>query len=81
MLELHKSLSPRITIDPLICHGKPSIRGLRYSVESLLEYLVSGDSVEDILSEFPDLEREDIQACRLYALRSLQLKSNTSEAA
>ena len=59
-------LLKRITIDPQICHGKPSIRGLRYTVESILEYLAAGDSIEDILAEHPDLEREDLLACIEY---------------
>jgi len=62
------NIAQRITIHPNICHGKPVIRGLRYPVESILEYLAAGDSVEDILSEFTDLEREDILACLAYAL-------------
>jgi uncharacterized protein (DUF433 family) len=45
----------RITIDPAICHGKPVIRGLRYPVESMLEYLAAGDTIEDLLTEYPDL--------------------------
>ena len=57
----------RITIDPAICHGKPSIRGLRYPVESILEYLAAGDTIDDILAEFPDLESEDILACLAFA--------------
>ncbi len=65
----------RITIDPGICHGKPAIRHLRYPVESLLEYLAGGDSFEDLLAEFPDLEREDLQACLEFAAESLKLKS------
>ena len=65
-------LEQRITIDPGICHGKPVVRGLRYPVESLLEYLAAGDSVEDLLREFPDLEREDILACLDFAARSLR---------
>ncbi|MFN0129070.1 MAG: DUF433 domain-containing protein [Verrucomicrobiales bacterium] len=68
-------LLARITIDPEICHGKPVIRGLRYPVESMLEYLASGDSIEDVLREFPDLEREDLLACLEFARRSLELKS------
>ncbi len=59
----YKSLISRITLDPEICHGKPCIRGLRYPVESLLEYFAGGDTIEDLLKEFPDLEREDILAC------------------
>ena len=70
-----KELLKRITIDPTICHGKPSIRGLRYPVESLLEYLAAGDTFEDILAEFPDLEREDLQACIQFAAQSLKLRS------
>ena len=69
------SLLSRITIDPEICHGKPVIRGLRYPVESILEYLAAGDSFEDVLREFPDLEREDLVASLEFAKRSLQLKS------
>ena len=53
------ALLSRITIDPEICHGKPAIRHLRYPVESMLEYLAAGDSFEDLLEEFPDLERDD----------------------
>jgi uncharacterized protein (DUF433 family) len=65
-MEQHPVLK-RITIDPNICHGKPVIRGMRYPVESILEYLVGGDSIEDILAEFPDLEKADILACLAYA--------------
>jgi uncharacterized protein (DUF433 family) len=72
--EMSSRLS-RITIDPEVCHGKPVIRGLRYPVESILEYLAGGDSLEDVLAEFPDLEREDLLACLEFAQRSLQLKS------
>lgn len=52
----------RITLDPAICHGKPCIRGLRYPVENLLELLAGGMSVEQILADYEDLEREDILA-------------------
>jgi len=67
-------LIERITIDPEVCHGKPTIRGLRYPVDSILEYLADGDSIEDILQEFNDLEREDILACFAYASASMKLK-------
>jgi uncharacterized protein (DUF433 family) len=65
----------RITVDPEICHGKPCIRGLRYPVESILEYLAGGDSVEQVLAEFPDLERDDILACLEFSRRMLAAKS------
>jgi len=69
------SLLSRITVDPEICHGKPAIRHLRYPVESMLEYLVAGDSFEDLLAEFPDLERDDLRACLEFATQSVKLKS------
>ena len=71
----NESLLSRITIDPEICHGKPVIRGLRYPVESMLEYLAAGDKFEDLLAEFPDLQPEDLQACLEFAAQSLKLKS------
>ena len=64
----------RITIDPNICHGKPTIRGMRYPVASILEFLAAGDSIEDVLKEFGDLQREDILACFAYASESMKLK-------
>ena len=51
-----------ITVDPVICHGKPCIRGLRYPVENVLEWLASGMSTEEILADYPDLNKEDILA-------------------
>ena len=69
------TLLSRITIDPEICHGKPAIRHLRYPVEAMLEYLVAGDSFEDLLTEFSDLERDDLRACLEFAAQSLKLKS------
>ena len=69
------SLLSRITINPEICHGKPVIRNLRYPVESLLEYLAGGDAIEEVLAEFPDLEREDLLACLEFATQSLRVKS------
>jgi len=68
-------LLKRITIDPQICHGKPVIRGLRYTVESMLEYLSAGDNIDDLLGEYPDLEREDLLACIEFANCALKLKS------
>jgi uncharacterized protein (DUF433 family) len=64
----------RITLDPNICHGKPCIRGLRYPVETILELLSSGMSVDDILADYEDLEREDILAALAFAARLSQIK-------
>ncbi len=69
------NLMNRITVDPAICHGKPVIRGLRYPVESMLEYLAGGDSIEDVIGEFPDLERDDLLACLQFATSMLKLKT------
>ena len=68
-------LIQRITINPNICHGKPSIRNKRYTVESILEYMAGGDSIEEILQEFTDLEKDDILACLTFAYKMLQNKS------
>jgi len=68
------SHSERITIDPAICHGKPCIRGLRYPVESILEWLAGGMTIEDILADYEDLEREDILAALGFAARVMHVK-------
>jgi len=67
-------LTERITIDPEICHGNPTIRGLRYSVETLLELLSSGMTIEEILADYEDLEQEDILAALAFATRLSRIK-------
>lgn len=52
----------RVTSDPDICHGQPTIRGLRYPVETVLEWLSSGMTVDEVLEDYPDLERDDVLA-------------------
>src|SRR3982751_4407949 len=56
------ALLSRITIDPAVCHGKPCVRGLRYPVETLLELLSSGMTIDEILADYDDLERDDLLA-------------------
>jgi uncharacterized protein (DUF433 family) len=56
----------RITVDPAVCHGKPTVRGLRYPVELLLELLSSGMSMDEVLADYPDLERDDLLAALEY---------------
>ena len=73
-------LIERITINPHICHGKPVIRNLRYPVEVILEYLAAGDSIEVILDEFTDLEREDVLACLEYATLAVKGKHTDTAA-
>ena len=69
---MSETLLDRITINPEIAHGKPTIRNKRYTVEGLLEYLAGGDSIEELLKEFPDLEKEDFLACLQYALPNMK---------
>jgi uncharacterized protein (DUF433 family) len=68
------ALLQRITIDPHICHGKPCIRGLRYPVETLLELLSAGMTIEEILADYEDLEHADILAALVFATRLSQVK-------
>jgi len=56
-----------ITIEPDKRSGQPCIRGLRMTVQDVLEYLASGMSVEEVLADFPDLTAEDIRACLAFA--------------
>ncbi|MCP3928534.1 MAG: DUF433 domain-containing protein [Bacteroidetes bacterium] len=72
----NKELLSRITINPNICHGKPCIRNMRYPVSAILDYLAGGDTTEDILEEFPDLETEDILACLAYAVLAVNAKDS-----
>ena len=62
-------MSERITVNPDVCNGKPVVRGTRITVQTVLEFLAAGDSVEDVLAEYPALKREDVQACLDYASR------------
>ena len=64
-----KKLLERITVNPKIFSGKPIIRGRRLAVEHVLGMLAAGDTPETILAGYPWLEREDIQACLVYARR------------
>ncbi len=70
-----QNLLDRITIDPEICHGKPTIRGLRYPIEIILQLLSSGMSIDEILEDYEDLEREDIMAVLMYASKLSEVKS------
>jgi uncharacterized protein (DUF433 family) len=56
----------RVTTDPAICHGQATVRGLRYPVQTLLELLSSGMTIDDVLADNPDLEREDLLAALEY---------------
>lgn len=78
---MNDELLKRITIDPDVCHGKPTIRNLRYTVESILELMASGMTKEAILADFDDLERADLDASLLYAARLANVGSISKLAA
>lgn len=68
-------MSERIEINPEVCNGRPIIRGTRVSVETVLAYLGAGDTIEDVLSAHPRLEREDVLASIEYARRLCAARS------
>lgn len=57
----------RISIDPKVCHGQACIKGTRVPVHQIIRMLANGDTIEELLKEYPSLEREDILACLDYA--------------
>jgi predicted nuclease of predicted toxin-antitoxin system/uncharacterized protein (DUF433 family) len=69
----------RITVDSTVCHGQPVVRGMRYPVQSLLELLASGMTIEEILADYPDLERED--PSRRIGVRRVDCRRASSRAA
>ena len=66
---MNASLLNRITLEPGKCGGKPCIRGMRIRVSDILEMLGDDVSIEEVLADFPDLERDDILACLQFAAR------------
>ncbi len=68
-------LLQRITLNPQICNGKPTIRNMRFTVGQMLELLASGMVQEEILEDYPYIEQADIQACLLYASKIANAKS------
>jgi uncharacterized protein (DUF433 family) len=62
-------MAERISVKPGVCNGRPVVRGTRITVQTVLEFLAAGDSVEDVLEEYPKLTRGDVQACLDYASR------------
>jgi uncharacterized protein (DUF433 family) len=73
--EENNLLLQRITINPEVCNGKPTIRNMRFTVTQLLELLASGMKSEELLKDYPYLEMGDINACLLYASRISDFKS------
>ena len=61
-------LNNRVTVDENICNGKPTLRGMRITVQTVLEFLFAGDTPAEILAHYPMLEAEDIEACKKFAI-------------
>lgn len=69
---MESELSKRITIDPAMLVGKPTIRGMRITVEQILNSLAANISVKDLIEDYPELEPEDIKAALLYAAKLVE---------
>jgi uncharacterized protein (DUF433 family) len=69
------TLLERITVNADICHGKPSIRNMRYPVEMILELLSSGMTWDEIIADYPAIEQDDIKACLLFASQLTKVKT------
>src|SRR5947209_16995091 len=65
----NSSLESRITIDPALCNGKPTLRGKRITVQTILEFLGAGETREELLHQYPSLEEADIDACLAFAAK------------
>ncbi len=63
------NLTERITINPEICNGKPTLRGKRITVKTILEYIAAGETVENILQAYPVLEEDDVKAALQFAVQ------------
>ena len=70
-----ENLLKRITLNPDICHGKPTIRNMRYPVSMILDLLSAGMLMEELIADYPALEKKDIQACLLYASKLAETKT------
>ena len=68
-------LLKRITIHPDICHGKPTVRNMRYPVSMLLDLMSAGMSYDELKEDYPALEKEDIFACLAFAAQMVEFKT------
>jgi len=74
-------LDGRITIDPEVCNGKPTIRGKRIAAQTILEFLGAGETAEEILKQYPSLEPDDIRACLQFAAQLMDKRYDLSKVA
>jgi len=62
----------KIIVNPVVCDGVPTIEGTRITAQTVLEFLAAGDSIEEVLEEYPSLSREDVLACLAYSARLMK---------
>lgn len=72
---MEKDLLKRITLNPKVSFGKPTIRNMRYPVETMLDLMSAGMTFDELLEDYPDLEKEDLQACLLFASKLMKVNS------
>lgn len=60
-------MNPKISIDPNVCHGQAVVKGTRIPVHQIVRMLANGDSIDNLLQDYPTLKREDVLACLEYA--------------
>jgi len=71
----------RITVNEAVCNGKPTIRGYRITVKTILEYLAAGESYDNVLEAYPFLEEADIKACIQFAAKTMDSEHHSLIAA
>jgi uncharacterized protein (DUF433 family) len=72
---MNKDILSRITVNADVCNGKPTIRNTRYTVDLILDLLSAGMTEEEIIDDYPAIEKEDIKACLAFASRLTKVKS------
>ena len=72
---MENDLLKRITLNPNVCFGKPTIRNMRYPVEMILDLLSAGMTFEEVLEDYPSLQREDLLACLFFAGKLVKVNS------
>lgn len=72
---MKQDLIKRITLNPDVCFGKPTIRNMRYPVEMILDLLSAGMTTQELLKDYPALEEDDIKAALLFAAKLVKVNS------
>ena len=80
-LEKQSYFNGNITIDSDVCNGKPTIRGQRITVQTILEFLTAGESQQEILRAYPTLTKEDIQTCLAFATQLMSQRYSVQKIA